>query len=71
MVIIILYSILRSVSNSHFQQWSQRWRNDNISLDVYFLIKTLCLREKTVTEKSWQSILHNETINKISDTKRF
>ena len=47
---------------SHFQQLSQRWRNDNLSLDVcynfvliknitssmfnFFLIKISCLREK-------------------------
>ena len=31
---ILFYSILRSVLNTHFQQQSWRWRNDNISLDV-------------------------------------
>ena len=40
---------LKSKSNSHFQQWPQRWRNDNISLDVcykLFMIKISCLYER-------------------------
>ena len=42
LVIIIFNSIMASVSNSHCQQQSRRWRNDNISLDVW--------EKKTVTE---------------------
>ena len=38
MLIIIFYSLLISVSNSHFEQLSQRSRNDSISLDVYYKI---------------------------------
>ena len=30
------FSMLTSVSDSHFQQFSQRWRNDNISLDMCY-----------------------------------
>ena len=33
---------MASVSNSHCQQQSRQWRNDNISLDVW--------EKKTVTE---------------------
>ena len=41
-----LYSVLTSVSNSHFLQYSQRWRNDKISLDVCYKTIKLFLREK-------------------------
>ena len=39
--------------------------SSNISLDVCFMMKISCLREKAVIEKSSQSVLHNKTINKI------
>ena len=41
-----LYSVLTSVSNSHFLQYSQRWRNDEISLGVCYKTIKLFLREK-------------------------
>ena len=45
MVIILFYSILTSVSNSHFQQKCQRWRNDNISFDYKLILDKILLRK--------------------------
>ena len=54
--------ILRSVSNSPFQQQSERWKNDNISLDC--VIKQLFHDKNTMFERknnNTKTLLLNKT----------
>ena len=65
-MLIKIFNSIQFYLNSHFQHYSSEGRNDNISLDVFFVIKISSLREISL-----QSMLHNKTISKTYKTKRF
>ena len=62
MVIVLFYSIMTSVSNSHFQQYLNNEEMITSYLMCELRYKTVW-EKKTIVEKLWQNMLHDKTIS--------
>ena len=62
MVIVLFYSIMTSVSNSHFQQYLNNEEMITSYLMCELHYKTVW-QKKTIAEKLLQNMLHDKTIS--------